>query len=143
MTRKDYDAFCKSLPHATHVVQWGDASVWKIGGKVFAIGGWSDGETFAVTLQVLEDELRDPERIAGRCGRRPISPPADFRGCSASTTARSTTRTSGIYAAELRACRRRLAEANPARPRVDRRNRTSLNRRSVGAPSHGRRERQL
>ena len=43
MTREDYDAFCGSLPHATHVVQWGDASVWKIGGKVFAIGGWSDG----------------------------------------------------------------------------------------------------
>ena len=50
MTRKDYDAFCKSLPHATHVVQWGDASVWKIGGKVFAIGGWSNGE-FAVTFK--------------------------------------------------------------------------------------------
>jgi predicted DNA-binding protein (MmcQ/YjbR family) len=51
MTRKDYDAFCKSLPHATHVVQWGDASVWKIGGKVFAIGGWSHGETFAVSFK--------------------------------------------------------------------------------------------
>jgi predicted DNA-binding protein (MmcQ/YjbR family) len=51
MTRKDYDAFCKTLPHATHVVQWGDASVWKIGGKVFAIGGWSGGETFAVSFK--------------------------------------------------------------------------------------------
>ena len=51
MTREDYDAFCKSLPHATHVVQWGDASVWKIGGKVFAIGGWSNGENFAVTFK--------------------------------------------------------------------------------------------
>ena len=51
MTRKDYDAFCGSLPHATHVVQWGDASVWKIGGKVFAIGGWFDGPEFAVTFK--------------------------------------------------------------------------------------------
>jgi predicted DNA-binding protein (MmcQ/YjbR family) len=51
MTREDYDAFCKSLPHATHVVQWGDASVWKIGGKVFAIGGWSHGEHFAVSFK--------------------------------------------------------------------------------------------
>jgi predicted DNA-binding protein (MmcQ/YjbR family) len=51
MTRKDYDAFCKSLPHTTHVVQWGDASVWKIGGKVFAIGGWSGGEKFAVSFK--------------------------------------------------------------------------------------------
>ena len=51
MTREDYDAFCGSLPHATHVVQWGDASVWKIGGKVFAIGGWFDGPEFAVTFK--------------------------------------------------------------------------------------------
>lgn len=37
-----YNAFCKSLPHTTYVVQWGGAHVWKIGGKVFAIGGWQD-----------------------------------------------------------------------------------------------------
>ena len=65
MTREDYDAFCGSLPHATHVVQWGDASVWKIGGKVFAIGGWFDGPRICRDVQMLEDELRDPERIAG------------------------------------------------------------------------------
>jgi predicted DNA-binding protein (MmcQ/YjbR family) len=51
MTREDYDVFCKSLPHATHIVQWGDASVWKIGGKVFAIGGWSGGDEFAVSFK--------------------------------------------------------------------------------------------
>jgi predicted DNA-binding protein (MmcQ/YjbR family) len=51
MTREDYDAFCKGLPHATHVVQWGDASIWKIGGKVFAIGGWSQGDNFAVSFK--------------------------------------------------------------------------------------------
>jgi predicted DNA-binding protein (MmcQ/YjbR family) len=51
MTRKDYDAFCKRLQHTTHVVQWGGASVWKIGGKVFAIGGWSQGEAFAVSFK--------------------------------------------------------------------------------------------
>lgn len=39
-----YNAFCGSLPHATHVVQWGGAHVWKIGGKVFAIGGWNTGD---------------------------------------------------------------------------------------------------
>ncbi len=54
MTRQDYDAFCASLPHATHVVQWGDASVWKVGGKVFAIGGWSDSLEFAVTFKCSE-----------------------------------------------------------------------------------------
>jgi len=54
MTREDYDAFCASLPHATHVVQWGDASVWKVGGKVFAIGGWSSSPEFAVTFKCSE-----------------------------------------------------------------------------------------
>lgn len=45
MTLDDYNAFCKSLPQATHVVQWGGAHVWKIAGeKVFAIGGWQDDE---------------------------------------------------------------------------------------------------
>ena len=51
MTRDDFDAFCAALPHATHVVQWGDASVWKVGGKVFAIGGWSETPEFAVTFK--------------------------------------------------------------------------------------------
>ncbi len=52
MTRDEFDAFCAGLLHATHVVQWGDASVWKIAGKVFAIGGWSDLGAFAVTFKV-------------------------------------------------------------------------------------------
>ena len=39
MNPLDYDAFCGSLPHATRVVQWGGSRVWKVGGKVFAIGG--------------------------------------------------------------------------------------------------------
>jgi predicted DNA-binding protein (MmcQ/YjbR family) len=40
MTREEINAFCKSLRAATHVVQWGGADVWKVGGKVFAITGW-------------------------------------------------------------------------------------------------------
>jgi predicted DNA-binding protein (MmcQ/YjbR family) len=54
MTREDYDAFCAGFPNATHVVQWGDASVWKIGGKVFAIGGWSNAPEFAVSFKCSE-----------------------------------------------------------------------------------------
>ena len=54
MTRDEFDAFCAGLSHATHVVQWGDASVWKIGGKVFAIGGWSGPGAFAVTFKGSE-----------------------------------------------------------------------------------------
>lgn len=50
MTREDFDAYCGALTGTTHVIQWGNASVWKIGGKIFAIcSGWGDkdqpGET--------------------------------------------------------------------------------------------------
>ncbi len=41
MTLEDYNQFCASFLHSTYVVQWGGAHVWKIGGKVYAIGGWS------------------------------------------------------------------------------------------------------
>ncbi len=51
MTLDDYNVFCASLPHAEPVVQWGGSHVWKIGGKVFAVGGWNDGETLAVTFK--------------------------------------------------------------------------------------------
>jgi predicted DNA-binding protein (MmcQ/YjbR family) len=51
MTEEDYDAFCADLPHTTHVAQWGDASVWKIGGKVFAIRGWSSAPEFGVSFK--------------------------------------------------------------------------------------------
>ena len=47
MTLDDYNGFCASLPAANHVVQWGGAHVWKVGGKVFAIGGHDrDGGIF-------------------------------------------------------------------------------------------------
>ncbi len=51
MTLPEYNAFCASLPHTTTVVQWGGAHVWKVGGKVFAIGGWSEGEGLFVTFK--------------------------------------------------------------------------------------------
>ncbi len=44
MTVEEYNTFCASLPATTHVVQWGGAHVWKVGGKVFAIAGWTIGE---------------------------------------------------------------------------------------------------
>ena len=42
MTLDEYNAYCKSFAHAEHVVQWGGAHVWKLGGKVFAIAGWQE-----------------------------------------------------------------------------------------------------
>ncbi len=38
VTRDDYNEFCRGLVATTFVNQWGDADVWKVGGKVFAIG---------------------------------------------------------------------------------------------------------
>ncbi len=38
MTFEEFNAFCGSLPATTYVVQWGGSHVWKVGGKVFAIG---------------------------------------------------------------------------------------------------------
>ncbi|MEM7463123.1 MAG: MmcQ/YjbR family DNA-binding protein [Pseudomonadota bacterium] len=75
MTLEEYDAFCASLAGTTHVVQWGGASVWKIGGKVFAIAGWSADEELGVTFKVsdigyeiLKDEagLRPAPYLASR-----------------------------------------------------------------------------
>jgi predicted DNA-binding protein (MmcQ/YjbR family) len=54
MTLDEYNDFCGSLSGATHVVQWRGSHVWKVGGKVFAIAGWSDGASLAVTFKVSE-----------------------------------------------------------------------------------------
>lgn len=54
MTLDDYNTFCSGLPATTHVVQWGGAHVWKVGGKVFAIAGWNKGEDLAVTFKVSD-----------------------------------------------------------------------------------------
>ena len=54
MQIEHYNAVCGALPHTTHVVQWGGAHVWKVGGKVFAIAGWSAGDELAVTFKVSD-----------------------------------------------------------------------------------------
>ena len=61
MTRGEFNEFCAGLPASTHVVQWGGADVWKVGGKVYAICGWNDGRdafTFKasdIAFEVLQD----------------------------------------------------------------------------------------
>ena len=37
MTRSEFDAFCGGLTGTTNVEQWGGSSVWKVGGKIFAM----------------------------------------------------------------------------------------------------------
>ena len=54
MTYDEFNDFCAALPATTHVIQWGDSHVWKVGGKVFAIGGWGRGEKPAFTFKTSE-----------------------------------------------------------------------------------------
>ncbi len=54
LTYDEFNAFCSSLPATTYVVQWGGAHVWKVGGKVFAIGGWERGQHPGITFKVSD-----------------------------------------------------------------------------------------
>lgn len=40
MDYEQFNQFCRSLPATDYVMQWGGSHVWKVGDKVFAIGGW-------------------------------------------------------------------------------------------------------
>ena len=54
MTYQEFNEFCARLPATTHVIQWGDSHVWKVGGKVFAIGGWQKNEKPAYTFKTSD-----------------------------------------------------------------------------------------
>ena len=74
MTYEEFNSFCGALPATSHVVQWGGAHVWKVGDKVFAIGGWDDGDarfTFKVSeiaYEMLKEQpgLRPAPYLASR-----------------------------------------------------------------------------
>lgn len=74
MTYDELNAFCASLKATTYVVQWGGSHVWKVGGKVFVIGGWGEGQpayTFKVTplsYDILKEQpgLRPAPYLASR-----------------------------------------------------------------------------
>jgi len=74
MTFREFNAFCRALPATTYVVQWGGSHVWKVGGKVFAIGSGQDVRphvTFKVSdiaYEMLKDEpgLRPAPYLASR-----------------------------------------------------------------------------
>ncbi|MCE0492933.1 MmcQ/YjbR family DNA-binding protein [Vibrio salinus] len=38
MEHDEFNHFCCSFPATSHVIQWRGSEVWKVGGKVFAIG---------------------------------------------------------------------------------------------------------
>jgi len=70
MTLDEYNAHCAGLPHATHVVQWGESHVWKVGGKVFAIASaWhTSSEAPYVTFKTSDMSF---EMLKGEAGCRP------------------------------------------------------------------------
>ena len=39
-----FDAYCKALPAASLVVQWGGTHVYKVGDRIFALSGLGHGE---------------------------------------------------------------------------------------------------
>ena len=55
MKLEEFNRFCGSLKATTNVVQWGGASVWKVGGKVFALCGvWGDEGHYKVVFKASE-----------------------------------------------------------------------------------------
>jgi predicted DNA-binding protein (MmcQ/YjbR family) len=74
MTYEEFNEFCSALPATTYVIQWGGSHVWKVGGKVFAIGGWHDddaGFTFKtsdISFEILKTQpgLRPAPYLASR-----------------------------------------------------------------------------
>lgn len=68
MTYDEFNVFCAALPAVTYVVQWGGSHVWKVGGKVFAIGGWEKSEGPAVTYKTSDVNF---EILSNEPGFRP------------------------------------------------------------------------
>ncbi|WP_293750449.1 MmcQ/YjbR family DNA-binding protein [uncultured Paraglaciecola sp.] len=54
MNYNEFNRFCEAMPPTTYLKQWGDSHVWKVAGKVFAIGGWAEGELPAFTFKTSE-----------------------------------------------------------------------------------------
>ena len=54
MTYEEFNEFCSALPATSYVIQWGGSHVWKVGGKVFAIGGWEKADKPAFTFKTSE-----------------------------------------------------------------------------------------
>ncbi len=57
MTYETFNKFCRSLPATSYIMQWGDSHVWKVGGKVFAIGGWQNSDKPAFTFKTSESDF--------------------------------------------------------------------------------------
>ncbi len=55
MNRSAFDQTCAKLKASENVHQWGNASVWKVGGKIFAIcSTWGDGRDERISFKCSE-----------------------------------------------------------------------------------------
>lgn len=62
MNYEQFNQYCEKLRATTYVMQWGGSHVWKVGGKVFAVGGWDkeNGEAYSFKTSDLDfDILKD------------------------------------------------------------------------------------
>ena len=57
MRHAEIEKFCLSLPAVTLVVQWGDARVYKVGGKVFAVLSAASAKPQNLAFKVSEDSF--------------------------------------------------------------------------------------
>ncbi|MBV7314992.1 MmcQ/YjbR family DNA-binding protein [Shewanella sp. NIFS-20-20] len=65
MTVDEFNHFCQSLPATTYVQQWGASHVWKVGGKVFAIGSSSASKVAAYTFKTTDNNFHFLGEIDG------------------------------------------------------------------------------
>ena len=65
MTYEELNKYCSSFPATSYVVQWGNSHVWKVGGKVFAIGGWAQAGKPAFTFKTSENNYLFLNEIPG------------------------------------------------------------------------------
>ncbi len=54
MSYDEFNKFCGSLPATSYVIQWGNSHVWKVAGKVFAIGGWGEKNKTAFVFKTSD-----------------------------------------------------------------------------------------
>jgi predicted DNA-binding protein (MmcQ/YjbR family) len=57
MIYDEFNDFCRLLPATSYVMQWGGSHVWKVGGKLFAVGGWGNDKKPAYSFKVSENNF--------------------------------------------------------------------------------------
>ncbi len=85
MTQDQYNAFCSTLPHTMHVVQWGGADVWKVGSaeknKLFAVGGWQEAKREQSDRPGNNNDADDVLFVTFKCGEIAFEMLSDAPGC--------------------------------------------------------------